>query len=315
MRIPGIPYVQGRNDYSDRDGLHYGIAIHNTSNDASDEAEASYAKRRTDGVSAHLYCDDDSVTQSLDLNARAGHAGSNIGNDVAIAVEITGANGWSRAQWLANVAWDKLGAALAWVIRNDPDFAGFQVRRASVEEMRRNPRVKAFYGHDDMRRAWGGTTHTDPGPNFPWDRLFGAVNQALRGESTTTPTISNPQEAHMPFVAKDAGTGQYYVCDLITSRPVPKERVGDVLYLAKQLGYGHGTEGVEWGDGGWARLGWTEAGFGRLQGAVALSEVQVTAQANVIADRLIASGANGLSEADHAGVVEDVKRALREGAE
>ena len=173
--------MQGRNSYSDADGTHYGIAIHNTSNDASDEDEASYAKRRTDGVSSHLYTDKDSVTQSLSLTARAGHAGSSTGNNNSLAVEITGGNGKTRAWWLANVAWDKLGKALAWVIDNDPDYRGFQVRRASVSEMKSNPRVKAFYGHDDMRRAWGGTTHTDPGGNFPWDKLFSSVNKYRSG--------------------------------------------------------------------------------------------------------------------------------------
>ncbi|MEO3923018.1 peptidoglycan recognition family protein [Micromonosporaceae bacterium B7E4] len=182
MRIPGVPFVQGRNDYSDSDGRKYGIAIHNTSNDASDEGEANYAKRRTDGVSSHLYVDKDSVTQSLDTEDRAGHAGSAEGNNHALAVEITGSNGKSRAWWLANVAWDKLGRALAYVITHDPDYRGFQVRRASVAEMKSNPKVRAFYGHDDMRRAWGDTTHTDPGGNFPWDRLFGSVNAALDGE-------------------------------------------------------------------------------------------------------------------------------------
>jgi N-acetyl-anhydromuramyl-L-alanine amidase AmpD len=181
MRIPGVKFVQGRNSYPDADGKHFGIAIHNTSNDATDSGEASYATHRPDGTSAHLYCDADSVTQSLDLSAKAGHAGSVEGNNHAIAVEITGTNSKSRAWWLANVAWDELGRALVWIIRNDPDFAGFQVRRASVAEMRANPKVKAFYSHDDMRQAWGGTTHTDPGPNFPWDRLFQAVNAALNG--------------------------------------------------------------------------------------------------------------------------------------
>ncbi|MEO3929957.1 N-acetylmuramoyl-L-alanine amidase [Micromonosporaceae bacterium B7E4] len=177
-----MPYVQGRNDYTDGDGRKYGVAIHNTANDATAEQEASYATRRTDGISAHLYVDRDSVIQSLDTEDRAGHAGSAEGNNNALAVEITGSNGKSRAWWLANVAWDKLGRALAYVITHDPDYRGFQVRRASVAEMRANPKVRAFYGHDDMRRAWGGTTHTDPGPNFPWDRLFQAVTAALAGE-------------------------------------------------------------------------------------------------------------------------------------
>ena len=182
MRITGVPYVQGVNAYADQDGRKYGIAIHNTSNDAAAEAEASYATRRTDRVSAHLYCDHDSVIQSLDTDSKAGHAGSSTGNENAVAVEITGFNHWSRDYWLTHVAWDKLGAALAQVCRR----YGVAVRRASVAEMVANPKVRAFYGHDDMRRAWGGTTHTDPGPNFPWDRLFAAVNAALGNGDTST---------------------------------------------------------------------------------------------------------------------------------
>lgn len=179
MKVPGILYVQGRNAYSDVDSRKYGIAIHNTSNDASDTEELSYATRRTDGVSAHFYVDGDSVSQSLDTESRAGHAGSKIGNENSIAVEIRGGNGMTRAWWLQNVAWTELGRVLAYVITHDTDYDGFQIRRASVAEMRANPKVKAFYGHDDMRQAWGGTTHTDPGPNFPWDRLFDAVNTSL----------------------------------------------------------------------------------------------------------------------------------------
>ena len=117
MRIPGIPYVQGKNAYTDADGRKYGIAIHNTSNDATAAQEASYATRRTDGTSAHFYVDNKQVIQSLDTNSRAGHAGSGNGNNNAVAVEITGVNAWTRAQWLANVAWDQLGRVLAQVCK------------------------------------------------------------------------------------------------------------------------------------------------------------------------------------------------------
>lgn len=190
MKVPGIPYVQGKNVYTDADGKKYGIAIHNTSNDASDENEASYAKRRTDGISSHFYCDKDSVTQSIDTKDRCGHAGSNNGNQNAISVEITGANAKSRQWWIDNVAWDKLAYALAYVIKNDPNLKDFQVRRATVSEMKSNPKVKAFYSHDDMRRAWGGTTHTDPGPNFPWDHFLASVKKALTGSSGVSMAIN-----------------------------------------------------------------------------------------------------------------------------
>lgn len=189
MIVPGIQFVQGRNDYADSDGRKYGICIHNTSNDATAEGEASYATRRTDGTSSHFYVDADSVVQSLDTASKAGHAGSTNANENAISVEITGTNEKTREWWLANVAWTELGRVLALVIRHHWPDGSFQVRRATVEEMKTNPKVKAFYSHNDCRLAWGGTTHDDPGPNFPWDKLFATVNTALGLGVAMTDTV------------------------------------------------------------------------------------------------------------------------------
>ena len=90
-----------------------------------------------------------------------------------------------------------------------------------------------------------------------------AYDPIARLRGLDNPVIITVEDS-MPFVAK-SNTGQYYVCDLITSRPVPPEAVKDVLYLAKQLNYGHGSEGGEWTDGGWTRVGWTEAAFGTVR--------------------------------------------------
>lgn len=193
MRVSGVRFVRGRNAYGNT--VKHGIAIHNTSNDASAADEASYATRRPDGTSAHFYCDATTVVQSLDTGVRAGHAGSDEGNTYAIAVEITGVNGWTRQKWLNSVAWDELGQTLAKVIRKHWPDGSFKVRRATVAQMKANPKVRAFYSHDDMRRAWGGTDHDDPGPGFPWDRLFAAVNQALNP--------STPPEDDMPLSKDD----------------------------------------------------------------------------------------------------------------
>lgn len=184
MRVPFIPYLQGLNDYPDTDRTKYGLAFHNTSNDASAEGELAYATRRPDGTSSHFYGDIDSVVQSIDTKDRCGHAGSREGNENAVCFELTGANGWSRARWLTSIEWTLLGRVAAAVIRSHWPDGSFQVRRASVAEMKANPKVKALYGHDDMRQAWGGTTHTDPGPNFPWDHLI-AVIKTAQGQPTT----------------------------------------------------------------------------------------------------------------------------------
>lgn len=214
MKVPGVPFVQGRNDYPDQDGRKFGMAIHNTSNNASDSGEASYATRRTDGVSSHFYVDNNSITQSLDTRDKAGHAGSGNGNENSISWEFTGANGKSRQWWLDNIAWDRVGQVMAYLIKNDPDFKGFQVRRATTREMQINPKIRAFYGHDDMRRAWGGTTHTDPGPNFPWDKLFNSVNKYLEDDVP----YSDWPEADRRALAND-------VAEAVAQRPNPTSKV------------------------------------------------------------------------------------------
>lgn len=176
MLIPGIKFIQGKWAYTDTDGHKYGIGVHNTSNDGSALDEAHWAQHRPDGTSSHLYADGLEVIQSLDTVDRAGHSGTQIGNDNAVAIEIVGVNEWSREHWIANVNWRAVGLALAYVVQ----FYGIAVRRASVAEMKANPKVKAFYSHNDMRLAWPGKTdHNDPGPNFPWDVLFNNVNMGL----------------------------------------------------------------------------------------------------------------------------------------
>lgn len=186
MRISGVTYIQGKN-YSTTTVTKTGVAIHNTANNASAKAEADYATRRSDSVSSHFYVDKTDVIQSLDTAVKAWHAGSTEGNTQAIAFELVGTNDKSRDWWLANIAWGPLGKVLATLCRT----YGIEVRRASPTEMSKNPKVKAFYGHNDMRLAWGGTTHTDPGANFPWDHLFEVVRDEMGGTDMDVDDILN----------------------------------------------------------------------------------------------------------------------------
>lgn len=166
---------------------HYGstrtdkryIAIHNTSNDATAEGEASYAKRREDSVSSHYYVDNDSLLQSLDTSLRAYHAGSTIGNSQAIAYEITGTNGKSRSWWLANVAWPLLARQIAIDCREHD----IEPQLLTVAEIKAGSKT-GIITHDQMRQAWGGTTHDDPGPNFPLDHLLALVQAEMEDDMT-----------------------------------------------------------------------------------------------------------------------------------
>lgn len=165
----GPPAEYGETSYRKR----Y-VIIHNTSNDASDTTEADYAQRRTDGTSSHYYVDADSITQSLRTEYGANHVGSATGNRHGISYEITGANAKPRAWWMSNVAWPLLARQIA------RDCRKWSIRPAlmSIEEMR-DGKSTGIATHDMARRAWGGTTHTDPGPNFPMDYLISLVQIEL----------------------------------------------------------------------------------------------------------------------------------------
>ena len=154
------------------------IAIHNTSNTASAKNEAAYARRRTDNISSHYYADGVEIIQMLDTNWQAWHAGSTRGNQRGIAYEITGVNGWTRAQWLANVDWDKLARQIA----RDCTTHNIDAQQLTIAQMN-DGRSTGIVTHDQMRRAWGGTTHTDPGVNFLMDHLLALVRAQLDGDN------------------------------------------------------------------------------------------------------------------------------------
>jgi hypothetical protein len=158
------------------------IAIHNTDNDASDQDEATYAKRRPDKVSSHYYVDANSITQSLRTEFGASHAGSRTGNWHAIAYEIAGTNGKKRAWWLANVAWSILVRQIA----RDCRVHDITPQLLTIDQMH-DGTTTGIVTHDMMRRAWGGTTHTDPGPGFPIDHLIALVAAELEYDMPLTP--------------------------------------------------------------------------------------------------------------------------------
>jgi hypothetical protein len=178
-QYPDIPYDGPPKSYGKTSYPKRYIAIHNTSNDATDTGEADYAQRRTDGTSSHYYVDANSITQSLTTELGANHAGSTTGNRHAISYEITGVNGWSRARWMSSVAWSLLARQIA----RDCRKHGIVPQLLTVAQMQ-DGKATGIVTHDLMRRAWHGTTHTDPGPNFPLDHLLALVKAELDGGMT-----------------------------------------------------------------------------------------------------------------------------------
>lgn len=180
--------------YTDRRTRKLWVMIHATANTASAEAEASYAKRRPDRVSSHYYVDDDSLKQSLDTDLRAWHAGNDEGNDHAIAYELTARNmNVGRAWWLDldNIEWPLFAGQVA----KDCREHGIRAQQLSDAQLRAG--TSGFTTHVQGNRVWGGSDHTDPGPNFPMDHLVRQVRALLDDdEEDDMPTVEEIWEDH-----------------------------------------------------------------------------------------------------------------------
>lgn len=175
---PELQFVQAKGYTPGRpDGLPLWIVIHDmeaTETRLRAENTALYFANPGDGrsVSSHYCADNDSVVQCVRLRDSAWTVGNRPGNNRGINWELSGFAAQTRDQWL-----DEFGLAMferiAPIIRADAARYGIPLQRRTVAEL------KAFRpgitSHNDLRLAFGGTTHTDPGPNFPWDHLLNVL--------------------------------------------------------------------------------------------------------------------------------------------
>lgn len=182
---PGLPYVQAQGFTHGRpDGPPLWIVWH--SMEASEyggraESTAAYFANPSDGrsVSAHFCCDDNSVIQCVDEDDSAWTVGNRPGNYCGVNVELGGYARQTRAEWL-----DAFGVAM--FARVAPIVAASMTRWhipnrwCSIDDLK--ARRPGHTTHNDLRVAFGMTTHTDPGGGFPRDYILAAVGAALNPE-------------------------------------------------------------------------------------------------------------------------------------
>lgn len=262
---PDLPMVVPRSWTAGRKpGCPKLIVIHYTAgHEGPDDAEggAAYDQRRTDGTSTHYYVDSNSVIQCVYTWDEA-HTARNHGNDLGVQYELCGTV-QTRAQWLDPVSDATLWLAARQAARDAKRY-GIPVRRLSVAEVRAahpdfgNQPTKGFCGHIDCTLAFPEDhgTHTDPGPEFPWDLFLARVQQHLDPQQT--------EVSEMGFLAVDAN-GTYYNCQAGQSFRIPADALPHIIYLAQQgaIPLARGTA-PEWTNDGWVRKGWSETVFGVL---------------------------------------------------
>lgn len=144
------------------------------------------------GTSAHTMFDQDSGVEMVHEDLVAYHAGPG-GNTFGWSIEICGRAGWSAAKWrepaqLAAINRAAKRAAQALVkIAGGRQEAIYVCRWLSIAQVA--GRKYGMCTHNDIRLALGGTTHSDPGPNFPYAEALAYTLAALEGTPATTPAV------------------------------------------------------------------------------------------------------------------------------
>jgi len=165
------------------------IAIHTMETPESEGRAAQvanwFAGATAPQASAHYMVDDKQVLQSVKDEDTAWAVGDFLLNQESISIEHAGTASQTPAQW--EDAYSK--AELALSARLTADLA----HKWGIPAVKLTPAQilagkSGFCGHADItvaKKIAGG--HTDPGPNFPWDKYLKLVNDILK--SKTTPVV------------------------------------------------------------------------------------------------------------------------------
>lgn len=161
-------------------GLPLGVAVHSTESDngpsvAEAIAGPGWFGGAAAGTSAHKIADQNSIVEGVRRNTVAWALGPG-GNGLYLSYEFCGRAGWSPAQWRApeNLAMLALAAPH---IADDLQACGATAAWLSLAQI--GQRQRGLLSHNDVRLVWGGTTHSDPGPSFPYGELLTYVRAAL----------------------------------------------------------------------------------------------------------------------------------------
>jgi len=125
-------------------------------------------------ASAHLCVDQDSAVRCVRPEHIAWAAPG--ANADGYHVELAGRANQTAEQWADDASTSTLLIAAA----ECADIAGqygIPVQRLTAEQVRDG--ASGFCGHYDVTRAFRKSTHTDPGPHFPWDWFLDRVQEAM----------------------------------------------------------------------------------------------------------------------------------------
>lgn len=151
------------------------IVIHctaSTNDEGSARGTAKYFQMASATGSAHAITDaNELVICALDT-VICWHAPPNT-HSVGIELECSLANG-GKGHWTLASHQKKMHHAAKWVAEKCK-LHGIPIRKLTVAQLQANPNALGICGHVDVSLAFHQSTHTDPGPYFPWPQFLSYV--------------------------------------------------------------------------------------------------------------------------------------------
>lgn len=149
------------------------VVIHTTENDFGTPAEnvANYQINSETGSYHYLVGSDGLRVRCNTDDWVTWSTGNDEGNVQGLNLSFVARAAVSRSEWLAQ---EKMLRAGASVVADWCTKYGIPVVKVTT--------ARGICGHGDLR-VFGGTDHTDPGNNFPWDVFINYVKEAQSGSS------------------------------------------------------------------------------------------------------------------------------------
>jgi N-acetyl-anhydromuramyl-L-alanine amidase AmpD len=153
------------------------------------ENVAAYFGHASTAASAHWCVDNNSRVRCVEDDNSAWTMPPT--NRYSLNIEMAGYAGQSETQWddaYSNEVLDIAAlCASEWCAKYD-----IPVRHLTDSQIAAGS--KGFAGHVDVNRVFHASSHTDPGPHFPWDKFLGMVRHHLGSVPVTTPPPSGKKD-------------------------------------------------------------------------------------------------------------------------
>lgn len=157
------------------------------------------------GTSAHAIFDPGEGVEMVKPNIVAYHVGPGA-NGFTLGSEHCGRVALTKAQWLSVDGTEMLRRSAHWTAQYCHAY-GIEPRWGRLTELAAGAHVMCT--HNDIRLVFGGTTHSDPGPNFPYGEYQQWVQDFYYGrEDDVANTKQELEDAAYAAIARFARTRQ-----------------------------------------------------------------------------------------------------------